>query len=156
MIGANGFAPIIMEVKMIGCKTLYLNSLFFFVSVITMKSHGAEWFYTALIIVSVFYIIGFFKIEKSNSELKLSILDALEYSILGRLFDKVLVREVSFFFEIIYVSSMIVVFYLSMLFIRHFEFALILSFLFPAILNFTFIKLGFFKFYEAMNLVVSE
>ena len=98
------------------CKTLYLNSLIFFISVVTMKSHGVEWFFIVLCLALGIYLIGFFRAPKGNVEIKLTMSDFLMYSFLGRLFDKVLIRKSSFVVEFVYVCFMAVFLYFSNLY----------------------------------------
>lgn len=130
------------------CKTLYLNSLIFFISVITMKSHGVEWFFIVLCLALGIYLIGFIRVPKGNVEIKLTLSDFLMYSFLGRLFDKVLIRQSYFLVEFVYVCFMAGVFYISVIYMKHFELALIISLLTSPIFTIAFTKLGFFKFFE--------
>ena len=94
------------------------------------------------------YLIGFFRVSKDNVEIKLTMSDFLMYSFLGRLFDKVLIRESSFVVEFFYVCFMAGVFYVSVIYMKYFELALIISLLASPIFTIAFTKLGFFKFFE--------
>lgn len=134
---------------MFRCKTLFFNSLTFFISVVILQSHGDELFLTVFLLAFGLYVIGFFKVENRTSELKLSISETLVYSFLGRLFDRVLVREVSISFEVAYLLLMIGVFYSLVAFNTNSEVVLIVSIFFPPFLTNIFTKLGYFKFYDA-------